>query len=85
MIKQHKSNRNRTITVSDEEIPILGKYILSDEDIKNKFVDDCVINANLFDCIDFIPNEYFNLIIIDPPYNLDKNFHGNKFTSMKAD
>ena len=40
---------------------------------------------SIYECIDLIPNEYFDLIIIDPPYNLDKNFHGNKFSSMSSD
>jgi site-specific DNA-methyltransferase (adenine-specific) len=36
------------------------------------------------ECIDEIPNQYFDLIIIDPPYNLDKTFHGQKFSAMKS-
>ena len=44
-----------------------------------------IVNADLFDCLDFIPDGYFDLIIIDPPYNLDKDFHGRKFAVMKTD
>lgn len=32
-----------------------------------------------------IPDEVFDLIIIDPPYNLAKNFNGLKFKSMNGD
>lgn len=53
--------------------------------IKNHFCDDIILNDDLFDCIDLIPNEYFNLIIIDPPYNLSKDFHGKKFSTMKSE
>ena len=84
MTEKIRAKCNRTLTVSESEIPELERFILSTNDIKNKFVDDCIINADLFDCLDFIPDEYFNLIIIDPPYNLDKDFHGNKFLSMKS-
>jgi site-specific DNA-methyltransferase (adenine-specific) len=80
-----RATRNRTLTVSEFEIPTLEKLILSANEIKSSFTDDCIINANLYDCLDYIPNEYFNLIIVDPPYNLDKDFHGKKFSSMKSE
>lgn len=85
MTEKKRAGRNRTLTVSESEIPSLEKYILSSNDIKTSFADNSIINADLFDCIDDIPNEYFNLIIIDPPYNIDKDFHGRKFSSMKSD
>ena len=85
MTEKVRAERNRTLTVSASEIPTLEKFILSVNDIKTSFVDDSIINADLFDCLDYIPNGYFNLIIIDPPYNLDKDFHGKKFSSMKSD
>lgn len=85
MAEKVRAERNRTLTVSASEIPTLEKFILSVNDIKTSFVDDSIINADLFDCLDYIPNGYFNLIIIDPPYNLDKDFHGKKFSSMKSD
>ncbi len=85
MADKVRAERNRTLTVSESEIPALEKFIISADDINSSFVDNCVINADLLDCLDYIPNEYFNLIIIDPPYNLDKDFHGKKFSGMKSD
>ena len=85
MSEKIRAGRNKTLTVSDNEIVSLGKFIRSADDIKKSFEDDCIINADLLECIDAIPNEYFNLIIIDPPYNLDKDFHGKKFAAMKTD
>jgi len=35
--------------------------------------------------LQYIPNEFANLIIIDPPYNLSKNFNGMKFNSRSED
>ena len=85
MEEKSRAERNRTLTVAESERQSLERLILSTDDLKKGFVDDCVINADLFDCIDAIPNGYFNLIIIDPPYNLDKDFHGKKFSSMKSE
>lgn len=84
MAEKTRAERNRTLTVSENEIPALEKSILSADGLKKSFVDNAVVNANLFDCLEYIPNDYFNLIIIDPPYNLDKDFHGKKFSSMKS-
>ncbi len=82
-IKQ-RAGRNRTLTVSDYEIPLLEKCISSSEDLRLEFCDNMIINADIFDVLDNIPDEYFDMIIIDPPYNLDKDFNGKKFSAMKA-
>lgn len=83
--KTQKSGRNQTITVSEREIPSLEIHISSIEDLRNGFHDDMVVNADLYDCIGLIPDNHFDLIIIDPPYNLDKDFHGKVFSAMKQD
>ena len=82
---QEKAERNRTLTVDAEEIPTLRQHISSIGDIKENGIVDALVNGDLYDCIDFIPDNTFDLIIIDPPYNLDKDFNGNKFRSMKED
>lgn len=76
------SKRNKTLKVNREEIPILQKFISNIEDLKEGLKKEMIINADLYDCLDHIPNEYFDLIIIDPPYNIDKDFNGFKFSSM---
>ena len=80
-----KAPRNRTLTLGEEEIPSLEPLISSAADIRAGFPDDMIVNADLFDCLDLIPDGYFNLIIIDPPYNLSKDFHGRKFSAMKGE
>lgn len=85
MVEKIRAERNRTLTVDENEIPGLNAEILSVNGLRDGFVDNSIINADLFDCLDYIPDEYFDLIIIDPPYNLDKDFHGKKFSSMKHD
>ena len=69
-----RAERNRTLTVSDREIPLLEKCISSLDDLRLEFRDNMIINADIFDALDNIPDEYFDMIIIDPPYNLDKDF-----------
>lgn len=84
MIEKARANRNRTLTIAENEITTLEKGIINANDLKKSFADNSVINADLFDCLDAIPNDYFHLIIIDPPYNLAKDFHGNKFSKLNT-
>ena len=65
MAEKIRAERNRTLTVSGSEIPSLEKFILSANDLGKEFVDDIVVNADLLDCLDSIPDGYFNLIIIE--------------------
>lgn len=82
---RQRAIRNRTLTVSEEEIPHLENLLSNISDLKTNFHDNMVVNGDLFYCLDCIPNSYFDLIIIDPPYNLDKNFNGTKFSSMNSE
>lgn len=43
--------------------------------------DNALINGDILSVIDKIPDGIADLIIIDPPYNLTKNFNGTKFTA----
>lgn len=81
VVKQ-RASRNRTLTVSESEIPGLDALIVPAGDVARSFHDDIIINGDLLACVDCIPDDYFDLIIIDPPYNLDKEFNGRKFKSM---
>mgnify|MGYP002625068608 CR=1 FL=1 len=40
---------------------------------------DKTINADILKALPFLPDEFADLIIIDPPYNLTKNFGGTVF------
>ena len=78
-----RAGRNRTLTVSEEEIPVLKKGITLSSELSDKtsFV-DMLINADALTVLDRIPDECANLIIIDPPYNLSKTFNSSKFNAM---
>ena len=69
---------NRTITIEDDERERLSALV------SRNFTGsiDSIIFADLLSVIDSIPDEIADLIIIDPPYNLDKDFNGTKFRAM---
>jgi site-specific DNA-methyltransferase (adenine-specific) len=39
------------------------------------------ICADLFQILDFLPKEFADLIIVDPPYNISKDFNGFRFNA----
>jgi len=77
---KERSSRNQTLTISAEETAELSNKLLRPTqkltlaDIKNK-----TINTDLLDVLSDLPKGFADLIIIDPPYNLTKNFNGYTF------
>lgn len=80
--KKTRAGRNKTIALGAEEAARLEAKIITQETIaKGADVIDKTLNGDLLFMIDFIPDGFADLIIIDPPYNLTKNFNGMKFNS----
>lgn len=80
--RKARAGRNRTLSIDPKEISTLDSQITSAEDLAVSFTDNLIVNSDLMDCIDLIPDEYFDLIIIDPPYNLNKDFNSTKFSAL---
>jgi len=77
-----RSERNRTLSLKPEEKDILKSKLITIENIAHtKSIVDKTINGDMFQMLDYIPDDFANLIIIDPPYNLTKNFNGVSFNS----
>jgi len=76
---------NRTMTLSDEECRLYTKKLIhldkktSPEKIKNK-----IISQNIEEIINYLPENFVDLLFIDPPYNLDKKFNSVSFKSMSS-
>lgn len=78
-----KAIRNRTLTINDEDRKIYSSHITKENSLNsNSNFENKIINADLMNIIDLIPNDFANLIIIDPPYNINKNFKDLSFKSM---
>ncbi len=81
---KEKAPRNRTIVLNEDEIPDLKKRLLmADRDMGIAEIENKVINGNTLEVMKFLPDEFAALIIADPPYNLSKDFNGNKFSVLK--
>ena len=75
-----KAGRNKTIDLTVEEgKKYLGKCIKVTKSITADKITDKTINGDTFDVLSKLPDSFVDLLVVDPPYNLDKDFHGNKF------
>ena len=77
---------NRTLNINDDEIEFYKKRLkkLSNK-VEVKDVPGHIINQDLFEALDYLPNNFVDLLFLDPPYNLNKNFSSLSFREMKND
>ncbi|MBR6295299.1 MAG: site-specific DNA-methyltransferase [Treponema sp.] len=86
MEEKIRAKNNRTITISDDERDALRSRLLGEKDLESGCdILNKTLNGNLLDLIKYVPDRFADLIIIDPPYNLSKNFNGMKFNSRSED
>jgi len=78
MMKQ-RAQRNKTLTLSEADRKRLSSVFYTKVP---KTVNDALINAELLDSLPSLPNQFADMLFLDPPYNLDKNFNGFRFKKM---
>ena len=86
MEESMKSSRNKTIDISIEQ----GKeYLLRCKCIHKpaplEQIENSVLTGDAFEILPLLPEHFVDLMIVDPPYNLDKNFHGEVFHKRDSD
>lgn len=79
-MEKKRAKNNRTITVGPDEVEQLQSFITPAEQLTAAAgLDNRIVCGDLLQVLDGIPDGVVSLIIIDPPYNLSKNFHGLNF------
>lgn len=84
--EKHRAARNRTMILTEEERQLYKQQLITlsqpatTEQILNK-----TIQQNLFEAMDKLPDQFVDLMFIDPPYNLTKSFNGKTFNKMSSD
>ncbi len=77
-----KSQRNKTIDFPLERADEYLKqcvYVEREKQIK----ENSIVVGDAFSSLEKIPDKSVDLLIVDPPYNLHKNFHGNGFKQLR--
>lgn len=84
--EKKRAPRNKTMTLSDGERSLYTKGLVKIYEptiiaqIENK-----TVNQDLFEVLEFLPRGFVDLLFVDPPYNLTKNFNGNTFKEMSSE
>ena len=80
MNKKHRAPRNRTVTLEAAERATLSERLVRlDAPATSASLIGRTICQDLFDALPHLPSEFVDLLIVDPPYNLDKSFNGTRF------
>jgi site-specific DNA-methyltransferase (adenine-specific) len=83
--KTYRAPRNRTLVLDKNETERLRSkllYVSNSDKLSQDIVIDKIICADLFDIINNLPKQFADLIVLDPPYNLNKDFHGLRFNQL---
>jgi site-specific DNA-methyltransferase (adenine-specific) len=74
-VNKVRAQRNRTVTLSRTEKERYEKIptVISGPVDKSDLVDK-IANQDIFEALEFLPNGFVDLLILDPPYNLNKTF-----------
>lgn len=80
-----RAPRNRTLTCTTDEIATVSKELLCLVSPANpEELTDRIINQELESALPSLPKAFVDLMVIDPPYNLTKDYHGHVFRSREA-
>ena len=82
---KQRAGRNKTITLTEEERGELKKEIATMHSFDAARWENTIVCADLLEVIDRVPDGVADLIIIDPPYNLSKDFNGLAFSAISSE
>ncbi len=75
-----KSKLNKTIDLTIEEGKVyLDRCIKVNSRTDVESILDKTLLGDTLKILSLMPEKFIDLLIVDPPYNIDKDFHGNKF------
>ncbi len=81
-----KSPRNNTLELSKQDVIQYGKKVLYlKEPIPKREIINRIVLGDLNKIIQYMPKAFVDLMIIDPPYNLNKVFWGSEFKKMSIE
>jgi site-specific DNA-methyltransferase (adenine-specific) len=83
-LPKNKAPLNRTIQLTEKEIDTYSKKLISlKKRISHRKIKNKIINQDIFEVIEFLPEKFVDLLFIDPPYNISKKFNIVTFKEME--
>ena len=80
-MEKTRAGMNRTIVLTPEEKTELKSKVVFPSEVVPLEFENSTICADILQALPKLPDEFADLIIIDPPYNLTKDFNGTKFSA----
>ena len=83
---KEKAPRNKTLSCNEQEIFGLSQSLTRlTRSVAATDLEGAIVNQDLFEAATFLPKSFADLLIIDPPYNISKNFNGHVFKEREKD
>jgi len=80
-----RAARNRTLTCTTEELSALGRQLATlDAPATPADMENRILHQDIFEAGPHLPRQFVDLLILDPPYNLAKNYHGYLFREKEG-
>jgi site-specific DNA-methyltransferase (adenine-specific) len=83
-MEKQRAPRNRTLTVQECDRERLAAQILKLSEWV-AIAPTGIIQGDCLEVATFLPSRFVDLLILDPPYNLNKSFNGRKFARQSVD
>jgi len=78
-----RAPRNRTLTLSEQELHTFsGRLLCVNEPVSVHSILNKTVLGDTLAVLPHLPDAFADLIVADPPYNLDKAFQERSFTAM---
>ena len=78
-----RAGRNRTINLTfDDERSYLDKLVRLNQPASLEAITNKTIWQDVFGVMELLPDSFVDLLVVDPPYNLEKTYNSNKFKKM---
>jgi len=79
-----RAPRNRTITLDDEERERLKRHLKGVPEVHSDMVDSTIL-GNCLEIASYIASESVDMLFLDPPYNINKQFGNYLFTKKPVE
>jgi site-specific DNA-methyltransferase (adenine-specific) len=82
---KERASRNRTLGLTETEVEQYGAQLLRlSGPVVASELTDRILHQDLINALPWLPDQWVDLLILDPPYNLTKWFDGTRFGASSA-
>jgi site-specific DNA-methyltransferase (adenine-specific) len=83
---KEKAPRNRTLVLTEDDSVKYSKNLVTlSQKVRFEDIISKTVNQDLLEAGSLLPSNFVDLLIVDPPYNLNKSFNGKSFKKTSFD